>query len=80
MGLPLEKLESAALHLPVAERARLAKLLIASLDEEPLEDQAEIEKAWEEETYRRLEEIRSGKVKLIPAEQVFEELRQRYVK
>ena len=80
MGLPLEKLESAALDLPVTERARLAKLLIASLDEEPAEDPAEVERAWEQEIYRRLEEIRSGKAKLIPAEQVFEDLRQRHVK
>ncbi len=78
MGLPLEKLESEALDLPVTERARLAKLLIASLDEEPLDDPAEVEKAWEKEIYHRLEQIRSGKAKLIPAEDVLGELRRRH--
>lgn len=80
MSRPLEKIESEVLHLSVAERARLAKLLIASLDDEPLEDPVEVEKAWGQEIYQRLEQIRSGKVELLPAEEVIEELRRRHLK
>jgi putative addiction module component (TIGR02574 family) len=79
VGRPLEKIESEVLDLSATERARLAKLLIASLDDEPFEDPLEVERAWEEEIYQRLEQIRSGKVKLVPAEEVIEELRRRHL-
>jgi len=39
---------------------------------------AEIEQAWDKEIARRVKEIESGKVKLIPAEKVFEKLRAKY--
>ena len=80
MSLPLERLQSEALDLPVSERARLAQLLIASLDEEPLDDPVEVEKAWEAEIYRRLQELRTGQATLIPAEKVLGDLRQRHAK
>jgi putative addiction module component (TIGR02574 family) len=35
----------------------------------------EIEAAWAEEIKRRLEEVESGTAKLIPAEEVFAEIR-----
>jgi putative addiction module component (TIGR02574 family) len=69
MPISVDEIESAAMQLPPAERARLAERLIASLDEE-----AEIEKAWAEEVRRRVAELRSGEVEPIPGEQVFEEL------
>ena len=69
MASTAEHVESAALQLPRAERARLAERLIASLDED-----SEIERAWAEEIERRVAELRSGKVKPIPGEQVFDEL------
>lgn len=64
-----EQLEVEALNLPRDERARLAEALISSLDEE-----AEIELAWQEEIKRRVAELDAGTVKTIPAEQVFAEL------
>jgi putative addiction module component (TIGR02574 family) len=36
------------------------------------------EEAWAAEVERRIEELDSGKVKSMPAEEVFAELRQRY--
>jgi putative addiction module component (TIGR02574 family) len=39
---------------------------------------AQSKKAWDKEITRRLEEIDSGKVKLIPAEKVFAKLRAKY--
>jgi putative addiction module component (TIGR02574 family) len=76
MSLPLERLEAEALELPARERAQLAHRLIASLDE-ATDDPAEVERAWEEEIRRRLAELEAGTAELIPAEQVFAELRTR---
>ena len=49
--------------------------LIASLDEEPAEEG--VEAAWDEEVKRRMEDIRSGRVKTIPGEQVLGRLKAR---
>ena len=44
MNLTVEQIESEALSLPTDARARIALALIESLDED-----AEVERAWEEE-------------------------------
>ena len=56
-----------ARQLPYGERAELIERLIADTakDIDP-----KIEKAWGDEAMRRLAEIESGKVKLIPGEEV----------
>lgn len=79
MSLPLERLEAEALELPARERARLAHRLIASLDavDTAEEDPAEVERAWEEEIHRRLQEYRSGAVQPVPASEVFAKARAR---
>lgn len=64
--------EAEALKLPSHERARLAEVLIASLDEED-----EWADAWAVEADRRFQELRSGAVKGIPADEVFAEIRAR---
>jgi len=61
-----------ALALSTQERGLLIDQLIESLDEGPLEEG--IEEAWGEEIKRRVDDIRSGKVKMIPGEQVLREL------
>jgi len=61
-----ENLELAALALPAGDRARLAKVLIESLDQDP-----EIEAAWNAEIRRRVAQVESGEVDLIPADEVF---------
>ena len=76
MSMPLEKVEAEALELPPRERALLAHRLIASLEGEG-EDPAEVERAWEEEIRRRLEEYRSGAVQVVPASEVFARARAR---
>ena len=59
MSLNVEVLEAEVLQLPVAERARLVKLLVASLDADP-----EIEQAWAAEVERRQAQLESvGMVK-----------------
>ncbi len=68
--MSVQELEAALLKLPTQERARLAEVLIDSLDQEN-----EIAQAWTDEAERRLEELRSGKVQGIPAEEVFARIR-----
>jgi putative addiction module component (TIGR02574 family) len=67
----LEVLEK-ALALSTQERGLLIDYLIESLDEGPVEEG--VEEAWGEEIKRRVDDIRSGKVKMIPGEQVLREL------
>jgi putative addiction module component (TIGR02574 family) len=69
MSTTIDEVESVALQLPRAERARLAERLIASLDEDLV-----IEDRWKEEVRRRVEELRAGTVPSIPGEQVFREI------
>jgi putative addiction module component (TIGR02574 family) len=66
------EIESEALQLPPKERARLAQRLLASLDTESDRD---AEQVWLQEAERRLDELESGKVIGIPAEQVFRRAR-----
>lgn len=71
MGLPLEQLETESLALPTRERAQLAYRLIVRLDDGTADGPGEVERAWEDEIRRRL----AGTAELIPAEEVFSELR-----
>jgi putative addiction module component (TIGR02574 family) len=57
-----------ALALPPESRAALAGSLLESLDEQLAEEG--IEAAWDEEIKRRIDEIDSGKVQMIPYEEV----------
>ncbi len=68
-----------ALALPKKARQRLAKELWKSLepDEEKLSPK-EWSRAWKAELEKRVDEVRSGKVKTIPAARVMAELRAKY--
>ena len=66
MSSALEKLEDDAMRLPPRSRARLAQRLIASLEQEPADSDAEA--LWVAEAQQRAEELASGKVNGIPAE------------
>ena len=63
MSRDAAKLLKEALDLPLEARAALAGSLIESLDEAIDED---AEAAWQAEISKRLNEIDSGKVKLVP--------------
>ncbi len=58
------------LALPVEERAEVAASVLRSLDEGN-EDPEAVERAWRDEIGRRVREIREGKVKPIPSDEVF---------
>jgi putative addiction module component (TIGR02574 family) len=72
MPLTLEQLAKEALQLPAESRALLADKLVESLDFAEPDD---IQKLWAAESVRRRDEIRSGKVKAIPGEDVIAEVR-----
>ena len=65
-----KKLIEEALSLPVEERALIADSLLKSLN---MPD-ANIEAKWAEVAKRRRQELRSGKVKAIPGDEVFSEI------
>jgi putative addiction module component (TIGR02574 family) len=64
-----------ALTLSAQERGMLIDRLFETLDNEPTEEG--VEAAWEEEIKRRVDDIRSGRVKTIPGEQVLARLNAR---
>ena len=69
-----EDLLSEALKLPLKERADLAGELLKTLEELT---EAEHKELWLDVAERRLQEMRDGKVREIPAEEVFARARQR---
>jgi putative addiction module component (TIGR02574 family) len=72
MSPQVSELLEKALALSTQDRGLLIDRLIESLDEGPVEEG--VEEAWAEEIKNRVDEIRSGKAKLIPGEQVLREL------
>ncbi|MFY9329676.1 MAG: addiction module protein [Georgfuchsia sp.] len=74
MTQDLLELEQKASRLSDDERAQLALFLLESL--EPAEDDG-IEEAWRIEAESRLAEIERGEARVVPAEEVFENLRRR---
>jgi putative addiction module component (TIGR02574 family) len=72
----LSELLEKALALSTQDRGLLIDRLIASLDEAPPEEG--VEAAWDAEIKRRVDDIRSGRVKTIPGEQVLKELAEEF--
>jgi len=71
------KLADKLLSLPCEDRIYLVDKLLKSLNAPSKE---EVDKAWAEESERRIDELESGKVQTIPGEQVFREIRKRLKK
>jgi putative addiction module component (TIGR02574 family) len=67
MAVKIDSLEKEVLSLPPEERARLAELLLSSLDEL---SESELERVWFAEAQRRAEQIDSGAAQLLPSEEV----------
>jgi putative addiction module component (TIGR02574 family) len=70
--MTIDELKREAMRLDATERANLARELLVSLDDlsEP-----EIERLWLEEAERRRRDYEAGKTTLIPADEVFAQLR-----
>jgi putative addiction module component (TIGR02574 family) len=64
----VSKVLEKALALSTEERGLVIDRLIASLDEGSAEEG--VEEAWAGEIKRRVDDIRSGKAKMIPGEEV----------
>ena len=60
--------------LPVEERTAVVDSLLRSLNP----PDPEIDRKWAAVAKRRLEELRSGRVKPVPGEEVFARIRQRF--
>jgi len=67
----VEELAKKARSLAPEDRVRLAEELLATVQ---VTDE-DVEAAWEEEIRRRVAEIESGTAKLVPADEVFAEVR-----
>ena len=66
--------EAAALKLALEDRAELARRLLVSLDEPTGEEN---EQLWLEVAQERVQALRDGKVKGVPAGDVLEDVRRR---
>ena len=72
MSESLAELEQQARALSPDDRARLAEVLLESLQETPL---SEVEAAWNREIEERIAAYDRGEVQAYPAEDVFAEAR-----
>jgi putative addiction module component (TIGR02574 family) len=75
MKMTMELLKE-VLSLPVEQRALLADTILKSLNA----PEADLDRIWIEEAKRRLEELRSGRVKAVPGDEVFQRVRARFGK
>ena len=72
MNTQSQQFLQSALQLPESDRAEIAASLIRSLDNQ-LDDDADT--AWATEIQRRIHSIDRGEVKLIPWDEVIDEMR-----
>lgn len=62
--------------LPIDMKLELIDHLLESISPR----RKDVDEAWEEEVERRIDEVETGKVKLVPGEEVFARMRERYQK
>ena len=74
MPMTVKQIEAEVLKLPEQAQAELLGRLMRSLADTSAMD-PDVAEAWAQEAIRRDEEMESGSVAGIPAEEVFEELR-----
>ena len=72
MPISIEHLAEEAMALPAASRARLADILVESLDVAELGD---IDTLWIDEAKRRRDDVRAGRVTTIPGEEALRKVR-----
>lgn len=68
--MTVEQLEAELLKLPLRERAQLAERLLSSLDED-----SEIERAWEDVAETRYQQYLAGEVETGSASEALAEIR-----
>lgn len=72
MSTPVHDLEAEVLELPPEDRARLLERLIASF-----EPRSNAQKAWMDLAFRRREDVRAGKVSMVPGDEALARVRAR---
>ena len=72
--LKTKELISEVVSLPVEVRILLVNKLLESLNP----TKKEIDELWAKEAERRVEDIKTGKVKTIPGEDVFKEVKEKF--
>ena len=72
MATTVEQLVEQAMTLPSESRARLADLLVESLEGDDL---GRIDRLWITEAKRRRDEVRAGKVETVPGEEALRQVR-----
>jgi putative addiction module component (TIGR02574 family) len=77
MPKTLSEVTQEAAELPGPERLKLASILL-DLSEPVIEPIADVQSAWEAEIERRLHELRSGRVKGIPLDEVKKRIEGRF--
>jgi len=73
----IDRVTEDALSLPTENRLILVEKLLKSLNLPINED---IERLWAEEAELRVSQIESGKAKLVPGEDVFAKIKEKYKK
>jgi hypothetical protein len=68
MSTRFDQIVADAMELPLRDRVRLAQRLISTVDDEV---EADVESLWFTEAERRLEELRTGEVEGIDADEAF---------
>ena len=72
MTTTVEELAEQAMSLPSESRARLADLLVESLD---ANDLGRIDRLWVAEAKRRRDEVRAGHVRTVPGDEALRKVR-----
>jgi putative addiction module component (TIGR02574 family) len=75
MPIIAKKVIDEVLLLPTDTRVSLVEQLLTSLN---LPTQPEVDRLWAKEAERRIAQIEKGKVKLLPGEKVFLDIREKY--
>jgi putative addiction module component (TIGR02574 family) len=74
MPIVAKRVIDEVLQLPADARVSLVEQLLTSLN---LPTQPEVDRLWAREAERRIAQIDKGKVKLIPGEKVFSDIRKK---
>ncbi len=69
MSKTLMEVTRDAAELPAPERLKLARILL-DLSESETEPSTDVQEAWDQEIEKRLLDLRTGKVKGVPLEEV----------
>ena len=77
--MSISEIKKGVSSLSVKERAALAQWIITNLDQVS-EEESVVNTAWRKQVRERVESIRAGKVKMIPAEEMWRYLLADYVK